>query len=176
MCLSELMPVQVLKAGDGTDTHVMNIGSTLTVGAVIAKRVLDDEGLFDHCKLGMVALLFIHELVKERLPIPDFLLDPVEEALNRIVDVQRQMDRAALTYVFEEAQTRSRRILAVDLSKAGLLLPTDETIERYAGKSGIAFIEHQAMPGKLSADKPMTWEAESGAEYAVEKDAIAYFE
>ena len=95
----------------------MNPGSTLTFGAVVAHQVLKEVALFDLCKLGMVGLLFTDELLKKEMAIPNLLLDPVEEAVNQIVEIQRRMDRASLACVFEEAQTRSRMLLAVNLGR-----------------------------------------------------------
>ena len=175
LCITELMPIQALMAGEANHVHVMNLGSTLTFGAVVAHQVLKEVALFDLCKLGMVGLLFTDELLKKEMAIPDLLLDPVEEAVNQIVEIQRRMDRASLAYVFEEAQTRSRKLLAVNLGQAGLILPASETISRYAGRHGIAFVAHQAVKGRLSDQIPFAWISDTGAKYAIEDDALAYF-
>ena len=174
--LVQLLPVKALRTAEATKANIIAAVTTVKLGVNICEHYEDTGDLKDACILAMAALVAGLEYTERHEPLPDYMMEPIEYAVNRIFEIEMMLDRLALMHIFAESAQLDAHCLLVDEALIGAIMPDVPEVARYAGLKGYAFAGGQAHRGRLSEDAPWMWIPENGDPIPINEAILAYLD
>lgn len=174
--LAQLLPVKALRSSEATKTNIIAAVTTVKLGVNICEHYEDTGDLKDACILAMAALVAGLEYTERHEPLPDYMVEPIEYAITRIVEIEMMLDRAALMHTFSESTQMDAQCLLVEEALIGAIIPDVPEVARYAGLKGYAFAGGQAHAGRLSDGAPWMWLPVKGDPIPINEPILAYLD
>lgn len=174
--LALLLPVKTLRTPEASQATIISVVTTIKFGACICENFNETGDLKNACILAMASLVAGLEFAERHEPLPGYMVDAVEYAVNRILECEMALDRQDLMRTFEESGEMDARILLVEDGLIGAIIPDVPEVEKYVGLSGLAFVDNRAVRGRLSDAKPWRWVTEEGEEIPITEPIMAYLD
>lgn len=170
--LAELLPLQAVKNGEGSQFNLMSLAATLKLGALIERYY--EIGLTDLCMVAQARLHVAQEYVKHKIPVPEELIAPTEDAVTQIVDIQRQLTRPAMAVLLEEGQNPNLKILDYVEANVRHIIPGKSPKEYAPAGEVITYLDGAAVRGRLSWEgDELMFENDNGRQ-KIEKAIVVY--
>lgn len=174
--LAQLLPVKALRTSEASKTNIIAAVTTVKLGVNICEHYDDTGDLKDACILAMAALVAGLDYTERHEALPDYLVDPIEYAVNRIVEIEMLLDRPALMHTFSESTQMDAHCLLVEEALIGAIIPDVPEVARYAGLKGYAFAGGHPYQGRLSDSAPWAWISSDGESIPINKPILAYLD
>lgn len=170
--LAELLPLKAVKNGDGTQYNLLSLAATLKVGALIERFY--DAGILDLCMIAQAGLHVAQEFVKKKIPVPEELIAPTEDAVTQIIAIQRQLSRPAMDVLLEEGQKKTLQILDYKEESVRHIIPGKSPKATIPEGEVLTYLEGEPCRGRLLCEGEELVFVRGEERLTMEKPIVAY--